>query len=260
MKHKHIAVRELYDGQVVEIALGPPPANIITMDLTEELSSELERWCGAASENVKLIVLSGQGAHFSYGASVEEHRPANVGRMLPRFHSLIGQVLDCDIPTLAKVSGLCLGGGFELALACCFIVSADEAKFGTPEIKLGVFPPAATALLPCKVGDARACEVVVTGKSYPAAELHTLGIINHVTGTDKLDDEVSTFIETHFLPRSASSLRIACRASRAPIRRYYHEHIGELEQLYLDTLMSTKDAVEGIEAFLEKRSPKWVNG
>ena len=260
MNHKHIAVRELHGGQVVEIALGPPPANIVTMDLMEELSSELERLSKRGNERVKLIVLTGQGAHFSYGASIEEHRPRDVGDMLPNFHSLIGQVLDCDIPTLAKVSGLCLGGGFELALACSFILSAEEAKFGTPEIKLGVFPPAAIALLPRKVGDAHVCEIVLTGESYPAAELHALGIVNRVTGGEKLDDEVATFIKTHFLPKSASSLRIACRASRTPIRRYYHEHIGELEQLYLDTLMSTEDAVEGIEAFLEKRSPQWVDG
>jgi len=260
VNHKHIAVKELHDGQVVEIALGPPPANIVTMDLTAELSSEFKRLSASGNEHVKLIVITGQGAHFSYGASVEEHRPGAVADMLPGFHSLIGQVLDCDIPTLAKVSGLCLGGGFELALACAFIVSADAAKFGTPEIKLGVFPPAATALLPGRVGDARACEIVVTGESYAAEQMHAMGVVNRVASGDKLNDEVTAFIERHFLPRSASSLRIACRAARTPLRRYYHEHIDELEQLYLDTLMSTRDAVEGIEAFLEKRSPEWADG
>jgi len=260
VNYEHIAVKELHDGQVVEIALGPSPANIVTTALMEEVSSEIKRLSEAENGRVKLIVLTGQGKHFSYGASVEEHQPADVGRMLPAFHSIIGQVLDCDIPTMAKVSGLCLGGGFELALACTFIVAAERAKFGTPEIKLGVFPPAATALLRCKVGDARLCEIVITGESYPAAELHSMGIVNRVADGDTLDDEVAAFIETHFLPRSASSLRIASRASRTPIRRYYHENIGDLEQLYLDTLMSTKDAVEGIAAFLEKRPPEWVDG
>ena len=259
MTYKQITVVESYDGQVVEISLGPAPGNIISTDLMEELSTELRELQSDSLQNVgrKLIVISGQGEHFSYGASVEEHRREEVGDMLPRFHSLIRQVLASRIPTMAKVSGMCLGGGFELALACSMIFCAEDAKFGAPEIRLGVFPPAASVLLPCKTGESIACEMILTGDTYPAGDVLRIGIVNKVAEVGGLDSLVSGFIRKQILPKSASSLRIACRASRVRIVEYYDAHIDEAEKLYLETLMSTADAEEGIDAFLEKRQPNW---
>ena len=261
MANKHITVSDLNDGQVVEVRLGPAPGNVIGMDLMEELSAEISRLSSDSPENmhVKLIIFTGEGDHFSYGASVEEHRPESVGAMLPRFHALIGQVLHCRIPTLARVSGLCLGGGFELALACSMIFCAEDAGLGVPEIQLGVFPPAASVLLPCKVGDSVACEIILSGQTYSADECGRLGIVNKVAAKESLEEMVSGFVEKHILPKSASSLKIACEVSRLPIREYYDGHIGAVEKIYLDTLMSTTDAVEGIASFLEKRSPRWVD-
>jgi cyclohexa-1,5-dienecarbonyl-CoA hydratase len=261
MTYKHLTINDIHDGQVVDIVFGPGPGNIIATGLIEELSAELGRLSGPAPQNRsrKLVVLSGDGKHFSYGASVEEHRASSVGEMLPKFHQLIKQMLDFNVPIIAKVSGQCLGGGFELALACSLIFSTEDAKFGVPEIKLGVFPPAASVLLPCKTGDSTVCQMILTGEVYPARELHRLGIVNTIAEKASLDDVVSEFAEKQILPKSASSLRIACEAARAFTREYYDAHIKEAETLYLDKLMSTTDAVEGIEAFLEKRTPKWVD-
>jgi cyclohexa-1,5-dienecarbonyl-CoA hydratase len=256
MSHQCISIREHYDGRVLEITLGPPPGNIVTMALLEELSAELDNVDNGAR---KLVVLTGEGKHFSFGASVEEHRADQVAAMLPRFHATIRKLLTCDIPTMAKVSGMCLGGGFELALACGMIACDKGAKLGVPEIKLGVFPPVAAVLLGCNVGDAFANEIILTGEAYPAETAWRMGIVNLVAADESLDDLVNGFIEKHILPKSASSLRLAFRVARERVREHYDQHIAAAEKLYLEELMSTADAVEGIEAFLAKREPKWVD-
>ncbi len=259
MAHEVINVNYLHDGQVVEIVLGPGPGNIVTARLIQEISTEIGILTDGSPDNRsrKLIVFTGEGEHFSYGASVEEHKAESVGEMLPQFHRLIGEILECDIPTLAKVSGLCLGGGFELALSCAMIFSAGDAKFGVPEIQLGVFPPVASVLLPHKMAESAASQMILTGAKVSAGELHRLGVVHAATGS--IDDSVEQFIQKQILPKSESSLRFACRAARAGIRRHYRENIAEVERLYLDQLMATADAREGIDAFLEKRSPKWTD-
>lgn len=257
MSYECISLHEHYDGQVLEIVLGPPPGNIVSMAMMEELEAELRALDEAGGR--KLAILSGEGKHFSFGASVEEHRPDQVGGMLPRFHEVVRMLLSCEVPTLAKVSGMCLGGGFELALACGMIICDKGAKLGVPEIKLGVFPPAAVVLLGCKVGDVLANEIVLTGDAHTAQDAWRMGLVNRVAEAQPLDAEVNTFIETHLLPKSASSLRHATRALRDRVLRHWDAHIAAVEKLYLHDLMSTADAVEGIEAFLEKREPTWAD-
>lgn len=257
MEYESIQTHDRHGGQVAEIVLGPPPGNIVTAALTSEVAAELRALQDPSRSNTKLIVIRGEGEHFSYGASVEEHRPGEVGEMLPRFHSLLREILACSIPTMAQVSGLCLGGGFEVALACSMMACDEEAKLGVPEIHLGVFPPAASVLLPCKTTQSHASEIVLTGRRYSGQEIHRMGVASMVSGAGKLDEVVATFIEKQILPKSASSLRLAWQASRRATLQHYDAHIAAVEKLYLETLMSTKDAVEGITAFLEKRAPSW---
>jgi cyclohexa-1,5-dienecarbonyl-CoA hydratase len=261
LAYTHLTVNETHDGQVVEVVLGPGPGNIISMGLVEELSSKLERLDPKLEGNAnrKLIIISGEGKHFSFGASVEEHKANNVGEMLPRLHRLIKDVLHYPVPTMAKVTGQCLGGGFELVLACSMIFCSEDAKLGVPEIMLGVFPPAASVLLPCKTGDSIACQMVLTGESFSAGDLHRLGVVNAVAEKGSLDGVVAEFVAKQIIPKSASSIRIANDAARVSIREYWDSHIDACEKLYLDKLMSTNDAVEGIEAFLEKRPPEWAD-
>jgi len=260
MSQARIEKRELFGGDVVDIALGPPPGNIITMALANELGEELRRLhVSPAGKAPKAIIISGTGKHFSFGASVEEHRADIVGDMLPRFHALIKDVLALDIPTIAKVSGVCLGGGFELALACSMIIADDTAKFAVPEIQLGVFPPVASVLLPYKISEAVACDMIFTGRQLGASDLLTLGLVNRMAAAGALDATVEDFVTKHVLPKSASSLQMAYQVTRKGIVEHYVRHIGEAERIYLQQLMSTADAVEGIEAFLAKRAPEWKN-
>ncbi len=257
MDYQSIAIQESYDGQVAEITLKPAPANIISSAMMGEIYHFL-----AAQQEItqrKLVVISGEGKHFSFGASVEEHTPGKVGDMLPKFHRFIGAVLSSRVPTLAKVTGCCLGGGFELALACTFILADAKAKFAVPEINLGVFPPPASVLLPWRAGDAFASEMILGGEMLPAARLKEQGVINGVAEEGTLDAVVAAFIEKVILPKSAAALRHACAASRMSTAAHYEQFIGPLETLYLDGVMRTHDAVEGIAAFLEKRDITWTN-
>lgn len=255
MTYSLIKTTELYNGQVTEIGLGPAPANIISARMMDELSAEMEKVVGAPHK--KLVIFTGTGKHFSFGASVEEHTADKVGAMLPKFHKLIGTLLECPVPTLAKVRGLCLGGAFELALASALLFCEEGAALGVPEIQLGVFPPVASILLPYKTGFALAAQMILTGEKIPATELRRLGLVNEVAEAGKLEEAVQAFVEKHVLPKSAVALRLANQATQFSLVKHFRAHIQEVERLYLDRLMSTSDAVEGIQAFLEKRPPKW---
>ncbi len=257
MNYKFINVEERKDNQVTEIVLNSPPANILTSKMMDEISDCLKVQQKVSDK--KLIVLSGEGKNFSYGASVKEHLPEFVGDMLPKFHKFIGEILACRIPTLAKVSGSCLGGGFELALACTFIFADQNAKLGIPEIKLAVFPPPACVLLPWRCGDAFASQMILTGEAYPVSQLLEKGIISAVSEEGNLDMDVAAFCNNFILPKSGASLRIACSAARMTTINQYQQYIKQLEQLYLKDLMETQDAVEGIKSFVEKRKPEWNN-
>ena len=257
MDYELLRIEEKCNGQLVQATLGHAPANIISSKMMGEISGLLDE--AEKAPHKKMIVFRGEGKHFSFGASVEEHNADRVGDMLPIFHTFIGKLLECNIPTLAQVSGLCLGGAFELALACTFIFADETAKLGLPEIQLAVFPPPATILLPLRCGDALASRIILTGEQLSATELHEGGVINKVVEAGKLDDAVSEFFEKQIAPKSASSLRIATRASRMTTCEHYRTFIGKIEDMYLKELMSTKDANEGIQSFLEKRKPVWMD-
>ncbi|MCB0365275.1 MAG: enoyl-CoA hydratase/isomerase family protein [Bdellovibrionaceae bacterium] len=255
MAYNLIRVEKKQAGQVGEIVLASPPANIITAEMMKELSQALTEF--QADPKCKLITIEGEGKHFSFGASVEEHKPELVNDMLPGFHKLCGQILQSPVPTLAKVKGLCLGGGFEVAMACTFVFAEEKAKFAVPEIQLAVFPPVACVLLPLKVPEAIANRIILGGEQWTSTTLDQYGLVNQVAGDGGMDEMVAKFFETEFAKKSPQSLRIAHQASRFVVTDHYNRYIGALEKLYLKDLMSTEDAKEGIQAFLDKREPQW---
>jgi cyclohexa-1,5-dienecarbonyl-CoA hydratase len=207
--------------------------------------------------HIKLIALEGRGPDFSFGASIPEHAPGEIERVLPDMHKLVFDLLDAPAPTAAIVRGQCLGGGFELALACDFIFAAEDAVLGLPEVKLGVFPPAGAALLPARVGAARAARAVLTGETRPAAEWHAAGLVALVAPAARLANEIERWFNTHLKPRSAAALRHAALAARFALREQVARTLPALEQIYLSRLMRTADAAEGVAAFMEKRAPRW---
>ncbi|MBA2303292.1 MAG: enoyl-CoA hydratase/isomerase family protein [Acidobacteria bacterium] len=234
-----------------------PKGNIITADLVRALRFALDGI--AQNPHLKLITLEGAGEDFSFGASIPEHTPGEIARVLPELHALIYELLDVPAPTAAVVRGRCLGGGFELALACDFIFAADTATFALPEISLGVFPPAASALLPPKVGYASAIGAVVTGERTSAGAWHRTGLVTMLADVSGLGAAVDAWFATHLAPRSAAALRHAVAAARMGLVAHVRDLLPKLEQLYLDDLMRTHDAIEGVDAFIARRTPAWTD-
>jgi cyclohexa-1,5-dienecarbonyl-CoA hydratase len=244
-----------HDGQVARVALAAPKANIIDQAMMAALAAAFDDV--RTRPQLKVVILTAEGPHFSFGASVQEHLPENVRAMLPRLSGLLGQMLELPAVTLAAVRGQCLGGGFELALACDFIIAEEGAQFACPEIKLAVFPPAAAVLLPARIGVSRAAELVLTGAAWNAAQAVAAGLVARTAPQGQLDAPVETWIRDHFLARSPAALRYAVRAARLPLRRALRDDLPQLERMYLDELMAESDAVEGLRAFIEKREPRW---
>ena len=244
-----------HDGQVARVALAAPKANIVDQAMMAALAAALEDLRNRPQ--LKVMILTAEGPHFSFGASVQEHLPEHIRAMLPRFSGLLSQLLEVPAITLAAVRGQCLGGGFELAMACDFIIAEEGAQFACPEIKLAVFPPAAAVLLPPRIGASRAAELVLTGAAWSATQAATAGLVVRTTPRGQLDAIVDTWIRDLFLARSPVALRYGVRAARLPLRRAMREDLPQLERTYLDELMAEPDAVEGLRAFLEKREPNW---
>ncbi len=253
-----LKINYTHEQSVANILLDDGKGNILDHIMMQELQELLNLF--ASKPELKLIVFEGAGKHFSFGASVEEHQQDMAAAMLRSFHQLFYSLRDLAIPTLAKVSGQCLGGGMELALICNFIFADQSAKFGQPEAILGVFPPPASILLPEKIGYARAEELLITGKTISAAEAEKIGLINALFDDKEiLNAGVDAWIEKNILPKSASSLRYGVKSARVKLNHVLSSFLPQLEEMYVKQLMQTKDANEGIQSFLEKRKPVWTN-
>ncbi len=238
------------DGRLLRVRLARPKANVIDAAMTAALAAALD-----AGPAVRAILLDHVGPHFSFGASVGEHLPQGVAAMLERFHGLIARVALSPVPVLAVVRGQCLGGGLEVVSAAHRVFAAPDARLGQPEIRLGVFAPAASVLLPWRIGRGAAEELLLSGRTIDALEAASIGLVDAVAA----DPEAAAlaWFDAHLAGLSATSLRFATRAARHELAETLVPRLRALERLYLDELMQTGDAVEGLHAFLEKRPPRW---
>lgn len=254
-----IRLEYTHEGAVARIILDDNGnGNVLDGIMMNELINLLNEF--KTNKNLKLITFEGEGKHFSFGASVAEHTAELAGSMIKTFHQIFYTVIDLGIPTMAKISGQCLGGGLELALACNLLFTDESVALGQPEIVLGVFPPPASIILPMKIGSARAEELLISGRSIKHVEGAQSGLLNKVfVDKDALNEGVDAYIEKYILPKSASSLKFAIKAARTSFNHTLLTKLPVVEELYLDQLMATKDANEGIDSFLEKRKPVWEN-
>ncbi|MFH1937287.1 MAG: enoyl-CoA hydratase-related protein [Bacteroidota bacterium] len=255
---KKIKVEYLYENTVARVVLDDGKANILDGIMMGEITEFLVSLKN--KNDIKLVTFEGAGNNFSYGASVAEHTKEKAAEMLEGFHQMFFALIDLHVPTLAKLSGQCLGGGFELPLACNFIFADKSARIGQPEIILGVFAPPASVMLPLKVGNARADELLITGKIISADEAKSMGLVNEVfEDKEAMDTATDEWIRKNILGKSASSLRYATRAARASFDFFMLKYLPQFADMYVKELMETQDANEGINAFLEKRKPVWKN-
>ncbi len=249
-----IRAEGLEGGAVLHLVLDRPPANILDARMIASIVASLD---SHVTDDTKLIVFEGAGDHFCFGASVPEHQKDQAGDMLSSFHGMFRKLARLAIPTCAVVRGQCLGGGLELASWCTWIVATPEARLGQPEIKLAVFPPMASVILPWRVGGGAGLDLCVSGRSVRTEEALSMGLITAIS-----EDPGGWWhkrYERNLAPTSASSLRFAERAVRGELERRMDTHLPTLEALYLDELMNTHDANEGIVAFIERRKPNFSN-
>ena len=250
-----VRVVPLEEGAVLQILLNQPKANIIDAEMVAALRRVVT---GEASQpHIRAVIIEGEGSHFSFGASVEEHLPDNVAGMLGGFHGLFRDLEALHRPLLAAVRGQCLGGGLELASFCHRVFAAPSASLGQPEILLGVFAPMASFVLPRRIGQTAADDLLLSGRAVGAKEALTLGLVDELA--DDPTEAALTYARTHLLKKSAASLGVAVQAARYEFSRAFLTHIDYLETLYLERLMGLHDAEEGIRAFLEKRRPDWTH-
>jgi cyclohexa-1,5-dienecarbonyl-CoA hydratase len=254
--YQHITFQ--IDDRVARITFARPPVNIFNIAMMREINSAL----GLCSEERDLAAIVFAAASdcraFSAGVAVEEHVEETIFQMLDSFHAIFRNLELMARPTIAIVDGAALGGGCELVAACDLAIASERARFGQPEIKLGVFPPVAAVLLPHVIGDKRARELILTGELIEAAEAARLGLVNYVVPSNELEQKTSELL-ARLRNLSAAALELTKRAIDLGRGRSLDAALKEVENLYLDELMKTHDASEGVNAFIEKRKPEWKN-
>ncbi|MEW5806989.1 MAG: enoyl-CoA hydratase-related protein [Acidobacteriota bacterium] len=250
---KHIET--LFKDHVFTITLNRPPLNILNVEMMDELSGVLFQ---ADSEETKLIVLTATGKAFCAGVDVSEHRGDLAKKMIASFHRIFRVMEEIRSPILAAVNGIALGGGCELAIACDMIVASERAKFGQPEIKVGVLPPIAAIMIHGIISLKRGYEFLLSGDPLSAEEAWHAGFINKVVKADLFEEELQNFVK-RFSSLSLPVLRLTKKSIKASQRRSFSDALSEVEMIYLQELMKTEDAEEGLRAFLEKRDPRWKN-
>ena len=254
MDYQHIEVS--LDNGMGTITLNRPPANILNIAMMDEINRVLSSWQG--NKDLKLVLFNAKGKCFSAGVDVGEHMGDLAPRMIEGFHGIFRRTDKLGCLTVASVYGSCLGGGCELAVFCDLVIAAEGAKFGQPEIQVGVFPPIAAQIMPRIIGRKAANELIFSGKVISGEEALKIGLVNKVVKDADLIKETEEFIKP-YTRLSAEVIRLTKKAMTAGLMDDLEPSLGPIEDIYLNRLMRTHDALEGLTAFLEKRKAEWKN-
>ena len=241
------------DG-IAEITLNRPPLNVLNIAMMVELNSLLETVLGV--DRLAAVVFRAANKAFSAGVDVSDHTAEKVGEMIRQFHGIFRKLAATDSLSIAAVNGAALGGGCELATFCDIVLASERAKFGQPEVQVGVLPPVAACVFPAQIGLKKAIELNAVGMTIKAAEAKAIGLVNQVYPPEEFDERVNKYLD-EIRKLSRPVVRLAKRATTMVAREQVLAHLERVERLYLDDLMKLSDAHEGIAAFLEKRAPTW---
>ncbi len=239
---------------LARLTLVNPPVNVIDMPMMDELIAALEQIETRA--DISIVTLAGSERAFSVGVDVKAHTPERVSAMLAKFHSVIRALLATRKLTVAAIRGNCLGGGAELALVCDLVYTSTAATWGFPEITLACFPPVAAVALSAVVGQKRAADLVMTGRTFKGDEAAAMGLANAAVADAEVEAEVQKAV-ARVLKLSPAALQMAKKAFYAWDAIHLDKGLARAEKIYLEELMATADAKEGIQAFIEKRQPVW---
>jgi cyclohexa-1,5-dienecarbonyl-CoA hydratase len=239
---------------VGRIALASPPLNVIDIPMMEELSASLaEIEC---NPEMSVLVLTGARKAFSAGVDVGAHTPEKIQEMLTKFHAVILKLVTSKKVTIAAVHGHCLGGGAELAMVCDLVYTAEAATWGFPEIKLACYPPVAVTALAALIGQKKAADLILTGRSINGIEAADAGLANTVVAGGELETTVQHAVD-RLLTLSSSALAVTKKAMYAWDSIHFDKGLARAEKIYLEELMKTADVGEGVSAFMQKRPPVW---
>lgn len=242
--------------RVARITFARPPLNILTIAMMKEIVDAIGQGAQSPDTCAFLFAASSSSRAFCAGVSIEEHKPETVYQMLDGFHSIFRSLNTASKPVIALVGGAALGGGCELAAFADIVIASPAARFGQPEIKLGVFPPVAAFVLPRVIGDKRAREMILTGELLTAEVAQAIGLVNHVVAENALEARVEELLNT-FRQMSVPGLEMARRAIIQTSAMGFDEALKCAEDIYLNELMAHKDPQEGVDAFIAKRPPRW---
>jgi cyclohexa-1,5-dienecarbonyl-CoA hydratase len=245
------------DQGVAQITLNRPSANnVMNVEMLAEIDAALENV--DMNPSVKILVFKGNDTAFSSGIDITAHTEDKSYQLIDAFGEIIRRLLRLEAVSLSVIKGMALGGGCELAACCDFSFAAEDAKLGQPEIKAGIFPPVAAVVYPRIIGLRRTHEMLLTGKIYTAKEAERIGLISRAAPTETLDQEVQRLVD--FLKAFSSPvLRLTRQAITDGLTLPFDEALRAVEEIYLNDLMSTEDAQEGLRAVLERRKPEWKN-
>jgi cyclohexa-1,5-dienecarbonyl-CoA hydratase len=244
----------LHEPPIARLTLSHGKQNIIDFHMMDKLAESLTEL--EPRSEISTIILSGDAENFSAGVDIPSHTPDKVEAMLRKFHDAVRRLARTPKVTLAVVRGNCLGGGAELALVCDIVITSDTATWGFPEIQLGCYPPVAAAALAAVVGQKRAAELVLTGRTFSGREAEQIGVANRAVPETQLEETLNQF-ERWLTALSPAALAHAKRALYSWDAAHFEKGLGRAEEIYVKDLIRTEDAQEGIRAWMEKRKPKW---
>jgi cyclohexa-1,5-dienecarbonyl-CoA hydratase len=250
--YRHLSLQS--EGALRRLVLSRPPLNVLGIEMLRELDAALS-WVHQ-DPGTAVLLITGEGKAFCAGVDVADHTEERVEEMIEVLHAALMRLSSFELPVVAGLNGAALGGGLELALACDVVLAREGAKLGQPEIKLGVFPPFAAAVMPRLVGRARALDLCLTGRTLTASEGLEVGLVQHVFSKESFAEDVEQYAAS-LSSLSPPVLRLAKRAIVEGLDAPVGEALHAAERIYLDDLMELHDAQEGLAAFLEKRAPTW---
>jgi cyclohexa-1,5-dienecarbonyl-CoA hydratase len=253
LTHQNILLEK--KDSVAKITINRPPLNILDIPTLQALNTALTDV--KKDTSISIVILEGAGDRaFSAGVDIRDHMPERVEELLEAFHNVFYSLFDLERPTIAVVDGYALGGGCEVVAACDMIIASDRSVFGQPEIDAGVFPPPATVLFPKLVGRRRAFELILTGDRLDAKAAESIGLINKAVPVGRLEETVRELVEK-LTRKSPIVLRLTRKAIYSGLDKEFNAAMTQVTELYLNQLMKTHDALEGLKAFLEKRKAIW---
>lgn len=251
MAYEHIKLA-VEDG-VATLTLCREPLNVLNIAMMKEMNQALD---SLAPSGLKVLLIQAEGKAFSAGVDVGEHLGDQVNEMIEVFHGIFRRMEKLGVVSVASVQGAALGGGCELAAYCDLVVASEKAKFGQPEILVGVFPPVAALVFPRQLGYKKALELIVTGEVIGAAEAKQIGLVNQVVPPEELATATQALVGK-LVGLSGLVLSLTKKAVVQGLNHDKEQALGLIEKIYLDELMPTADAEEGLRAFLDKRKPRW---